>query len=112
MYKYKATLIKVIDGDTIDAEIDLGFNISLYKRIRLWKIDAPEVRTRNLKEKKQGKKTKNRLKALLKVKNGEFELISHGFGKFGRCLGEIFVDNHNINDLLINEGLAKEYCGD
>ena len=105
-------MIKVIDGDTVDAEIDLGFNVSIYERIRLWRINAPEIRTRDLQEKRQGKKTKKRLKGLLKANDGKFELISHGFGKFGRCLGEIFINNQSINDLLINEGLAKEYCGD
>ena len=105
-------MLKVIDGDTIDVEIDLGFSVFVHERVRLWKIDAPETRTKDLQEKKQGKKTKKRLKELLKANNGHFELISHGFGKFGRCLGEIFIDNRSINDLLIEEGLAKEYHGD
>ncbi len=111
MYKYNAFLIKVVDGDTLDAQIDLGFGIFANKRIRLWRIDAPESRTRDISEKKQGKRTKRRLKSLLKANNGQFTLISHGFGKFGRCLGEIFVNKVNINDLLIKEGLAKEYTG-
>ena len=55
MYKYRAILLKVVDGDTIDARIDLGFNIFIHERIRLWKINAPETRTLDLKEKKQGK---------------------------------------------------------
>ena len=112
MYKYRATLVRVVDGDTVDAKIDLGFNVSIHERIRLWKINAPETRTRDLQEKKQGKRTKKRLKGLLEANNGKFELISHGFGKFGRCLGEIFIDNQSINNLLIREGLAKEYYGD
>ena len=109
MYKYRAKLLKVVDGDTIDARIDLGFDIFIHERIRLWKIDAPETRTLDLKEKKQGKRAKKRLKELLESKNGEFELLSHGFGKFGRCLGEIFIENQSVNDLLIKEGFVVEY---
>jgi micrococcal nuclease len=112
MYRYKAKLLKIVDGDTIDAEINLGFSILVHKRVRLWKINAPETRTRDLQEKKQGKRTKRRLKELLRANDNHFELISHGFGKFGRCLGEIFIDNRSINDLLIEEDLAKEYYGD
>ncbi len=109
MYFYNAKLIKVIDGDTIDAEIDLGFGIFVKKRIRLYKIDAPETKTRDLNEKKLGIKTKKRLKLIFKQNSNKFHLKSHGIGKFGRCLGEIFINNQNINLLLIKEGLAKEY---
>ena len=109
MYQYRAKLIKIVDGDTIDAQIDLGFGIFVKKRIRLYGINAPETRTRDLEEKKQGKKAKKRLKEILNESNGEFLLNSKGFGKFGRCLGEIFIDKLNINSLLINEGLVKPY---
>ncbi len=112
MYKYKANLLKVIDGDTIDAQIDLGFGIFVNKRIRLWGIDAPEVKTRDMKEKKRGKLAKKRLKSILEQNNGKFSLFSKGFGKFGRCLGEIFIENQSINNLLIEEGLVLEYSGD
>jgi len=112
MYKYGAKLTKIIDGDTIDAEIDLGFGIFVKKRVRLWGINAPETKTRDILEKKKGKKAKKRLKSLLEKNNGQFELISHGFGKFGRCLGEIFIENQSINDLLIEEGLVTKYLGD
>ena len=109
MYEYKAKLIKIIDGDTIDAEIDLGFKISIRKRIRFLGINAPETRTRDLDEKQAGLKAKSRLETLFDASEGVFTLKSHGVGKFGRVLGEIFIENTNINELLLNEGLASKY---
>tara|TARA_Y100001938_G_C8056018_1_gene414401 strand:- start:1178 stop:1516 length:339 start_codon:yes stop_codon:yes gene_type:complete len=109
IYEYNASLLRVVDGDTVDALIDLGFSVWVKKRIRLYKIDAPETRTRDLEEKEQGFKTKERLTELLSVNDGKFTLISHGVGKYGRCLGTIIINNVDINELLITEGLAKEY---
>ena len=111
MTKYKAKLIRIIDGDTIDAEIDVGFDIFVRKRIRLWGINAPETRSRDKSEVRQGKKTFVRLAAILAASNGEFELVTHGDGKFGRCLGELFVKEYkeSVNQVLINEGLAEKY---
>ena len=109
MYEYKAKLIKIIDGDTIDAEIDLGFKVSVRKRIRFLGINAPETRTRDLEEKQAGLEAKSRLEALFDASKGVFTLKSHGVGKFGRVLGEIFIDEVNINNLLIEEGLARKY---
>jgi micrococcal nuclease len=109
MYKYNAKLIRVVDGDTVDALIDLGFDVWVKKRIRLYGINAPETRTRDLEEKKAGKVTKARLEALLEQHEGIFILESHGVGKYGRCLGTLFTDGVNINALLLSEGLAEEY---
>ena len=109
MYEYRAKLIKIIDGDTIDVKIDLGFGISLKKRVRLFGINAPETRSKDLDEKKAGLASKRRLEAVLEASDGKFILKSKGVGKFGRCLGEILVDNVNINQLLIKEGLAEVY---
>jgi len=111
MIKYPAKLVKIIDGDTIDAIIDIGFDISIKKRIRLWGINAPETRSKDKSEVKKGKKTKRRLKEILDLSDGKFDIIFHGRGKFGRYLGEIFVKQYDksINQLLIIEGLAKEY---
>ena len=111
MQKYKAKLIRIIDGDTIDAEIDIGFDVFVRKRIRLWGINAPETRSRDQNEVKLAKNTFKRLASILAASNGEFELISHGDGKYGRCLGEIFVKElkESVNQTLINEGLAKKY---
>tara|TARA_Y100000592_G_scaffold16485_1_gene24513 strand:+ start:3355 stop:3687 length:333 start_codon:yes stop_codon:yes gene_type:complete len=109
MYEYRAKLIKIIDGDTIDVKIDLGFGISLKKRVRLFGINAPETRSKDSDEKKAGLASKRRLEAVLEASDGKFILKSKGVGKFGRCLGEILVDNVNINQLLIKEGLAEVY---
>ena len=109
MYKYDAKLIRVIDGDTVDASIDLGFDVWVKKRIRLYGINTPETRTRDLEEKKAGIVAKERLVELLGASEGVFVLLSHGVGKYGRCLGTIYVDNHDINMLLLSEGLAEEY---
>tara|TARA_B100000214_G_C23959152_1_gene624405 strand:- start:111 stop:452 length:342 start_codon:yes stop_codon:yes gene_type:complete len=111
MTKYKAKLIRIVDGDTIDAEIDVGFDVFVRKRIRLWGINAPETRSTDKDEVKAGEMTLRRLSEILALSNGEFELITHGDGKFGRCLGEIFVKDHkeSVNQVLINEGFATEY---
>ena len=119
MYNYKISLLKVVDGDTIDAEIDLGFDVKIKKRVRFMGIDAPESRTRDLEEKARGLAAKDRVKQLLEgCKN--IQLKSHGIGKFGRCLGEIMLDMvdggerltlESLNELLIKEGHATEYHG-
>ena len=109
MYEYNAKLDRVVDGDTVDAMIDLGFDTWVHKRIRLLGIDAPETRTRDLDEKAQGLATIARLTGLLESANGMFTLQSHGVGKYGRCLGTIIIEDENINELLIREGLAEVY---
>jgi len=109
MYRYNASVLKVVDGDTIDAMIDVGFSVWVKKRIRLYGIDAPETRTRNLEEKARGFQTKERLVELLEKSDNKFVLVSHGVGKYGRCLGTILINDTDINQLLIKEGLAEEY---
>lgn len=109
MYDYNAICSRVIDGDTIDAKIDLGFNVWIECRIRFLGVDAPEARTRNLEEKLQGLRTKEYVKEIMSTVGGHFVLKSHGVGKYGRCLGEIFINGENINQKLISEGYAKEY---
>ena len=112
MYTYNAKLDRVVDGDTIDALVDLGFDTWKKVRIRMHGIDAWESRTRDLEEKEKGLDAKNRLIELLEGNQNEFILVSHGVGKFGRCLGEIFKENEvSINRQLINEGHATEYFG-
>ena len=119
MYQYKIKLNRVVDGDTIDAEIDLGFNVSVKKRIRFKGINTPESRTRDLEEKARGLAAKDRLKNILEGAN-TIQLDSYGVGKYGRCLGELHVDVidgkecltlANVNELLIKEGHAVEYHG-
>ena len=109
MYEYCAKLLKVIDGDTVEAQIDLGFNIYTTKRIRLMNIDAPETRTKDKLEKIAGKRAKDRLIDIFKQNNDYFTFKSHGIGKFGRCLGEIFIKNKSVSDILLSEGLVKKY---
>ena len=119
MYTYKIKLDRVVDGDTIDAEIDLGFDVKIKKRIRFMGINAPESRTKDLEEKARGLAAKDRVKALLDGCEN-IQLKSHGVGKFGRCLGEIMLDMIDgqekltlvsLNELLIKEGHAVEYHG-
>ena len=104
MYTYKAKLDRVVDGDTVDAHIDLGFDITIHKRIRLAGIDTPESRTRDLEEKKRGLASKDKLVELLG--DGDFVLESKEVGKYGRVLGTLLVDNININDTLVEEGFV------
>jgi len=116
LYCYNAKLDRVVDGDTIDAMVDLGFSTWKHVRIRLSGIDAYESRTRDLVEKEKGLKAKARVEELLASTNGNFILYSKGVGKYGRCLGEIKIersvhDSINLNELLINEGLAVPYEG-
>ena len=119
MYNYKIKLDRVIDGDTIDAFIDLGFDIHVKKRIRFLGINTPESRTRDLEEKARGLAAKDRLKVILEGAN-RIELCSYGVGKYGRCLGELNIDVvdgqecltlENVNQLLIKEGHAVAYDG-
>ena len=94
MYTYKIKLDRVVDGDTIDANIDLGLDVSIKKRIRFAGINTPESRTKDLEEKARGLAAKDRLKNLLEGAN-EIQLKSHGVGKYGRCLGELHIDVAN-----------------
>jgi len=109
MYRYNARIDRVVDGDTVDALVDLGFDTWKKVRLRMMGINTPESRTRDLEEKKRGLAAKDRLIELLG--EGNFTLQSHGVGKYGRCLGELFVEDININQQLITEGHAVEYYG-
>ena len=91
MYTYNAKVDRVVDGDTVDALVDLGFDTWKKVRIRLHGLDAWESRTRNLEEKKKGLAAKQYLIDQLESNNNNFILVSHGVGKYGRCLGEIFL---------------------
>jgi micrococcal nuclease len=113
MYTYKARLIRVIDGDTVDAEIDLGFDVFVRQRIRLFGINTPESRTTDLVEKEKGLAAKQRLIELL-PREFVVETILNKRGKYGRVLGVLKVQGENetltnINDLLVEEGHAVRY---
>ena len=113
MQTYKAILDRVVDGDTVDALIDLGFDTHVKKRIRLYGMDAWESRTRDKEEKVKGLAAKARLIQILDENENKFILVSHGVGKFGRCLGELFLTSNSdsINNQLVLEGHAKKYNG-
>lgn len=121
MYEYKVKIKKVVDGDTVDVDIDLGFGVWLHKeRVRLHGIDTPESRTRDKEEKKYGLAAKEYLKE--KLKTGEPLLRSFGNGKFGRILGELWIIEEssdvpgmevktNINQMMIEDHHAVAYHG-
>ena len=111
MYIYKAKCERVVDGDTIDANIDLGFDTWKKTRIRLVGINAAESRTRDLEEKARGLAAKAFVKDILLKHSNEFILHCQRVGKSGRCIGEIFLGDTNLNELLITEGHAVEYYG-
>ena len=112
---YSCKLVRVVDGDTCDALIDMGFNTFVKKRIRFYGVDTWESRTRNKEEKVKGLAAKAYVKNLLENSDdGKFSIISHGVGKYGRVLGEIFVKGYEIsvNELLKENGHAYEYHGE
>lgn len=115
MYNYKATVRRIVDGDTMDVTIDLGFNVKYDTRIRLYGIDTPESRTRDLEEKKRGLAVKKYVKDLLEGK--ELLINSTEVGKFGRPLAIVYYGSvsgekgTNLNKELIEKGMAKEYFG-
>ena len=113
MYRYKVEVTRIVDGDTVDVDIDLGFGM-IYKkqRVRLMGIDTPESRTRNLEEKFYGLQSKAHLTKLIENAN-EIQLLSHDKGKFGRILGELFDPDSvvSINQQMIDDYHAVPYMG-
>ena len=116
MYEYKCNIVKIVDGDTVDVDIDLGFGVWLKdERVRIMGIDTPESRTRDKVEKKFGLASKAKLKSLLGKtgvlktqvnKNGEDMK-----GKFGRILGDFQVGARMVTEILCEEGYAVPYFG-
>ena len=110
MYQYQAKLVKVVDGDTGDLLIDCGFSIFTKQRVRLTGIHAPETRTKNLIEKEKGLVAKNFLsKRLSECKNIFIKTSMDKNGKYGRLLGELFIDNISINQEMVILGYAQKY---
>ena len=113
MYEYSCTVDRVVDGDTCDVTLDLGFDILYRSRVRLYGIDTPESRTRNKDEKVRGKLSSAFLQKA--IDNGEKVIIETKLkdsrGKFGRVLGNVIVDGVNINQAMINSYLAVAYFG-
>ncbi len=122
MFEYNATILRVVDGDTVDVDIDLGFGMAYVKqRVRMLGIDTPESRTRDLEEKKFGLASKKYVEKYLKV--GEKYKLKTALdkGKYGRILGEFFIteqEGHpvyetefNLNQEMIKDGYAVAYYG-
>lgn len=105
-YTYKAVIERVIDGDTVDLLIDCGFNIIKKERIRFYGVDAWETRGE---EREEGLKAKKFVQDLLPVGSEIVVVTGKQQGKFGRYLGEIFVDDKSLNQLLLEEGHATVY---
>ena len=111
MYQYKIKKInRVIDGDTVDLDIDLGFSITLKQRVRLKDINASETRTLDLEEKKKGLEAKDWLKKELS-REGEWIIETTKEDKYGRILGTLYCvgDPVTINERMLNEGIANPY---
>ena len=119
MYEYKCKIIKVIDGDTADVDIDLGFGVWLKKqRIRFYGIDTPESRTRDLEEKEYGLTAKAFVQEYLPLESTQTLItVKDGVGKYGRILGQFKVYDSEkdawviLNDLMIEKHHAVKYHG-
>ena len=114
MHEYRAKVIKIVDGDTVDLDIDLGFDVVLAnQRVRLYGIDTPESRTIDAEEKYYGQLSKQFLVDYCPV-GSNITLKTHlddERGKFGRILGELYVNNVNLNEQMVEEHLAVPYEG-
>ena len=116
MFEYKCKVTKVVDGDTVDVDIDLGFGVWLQnQRIRMYGIDTPESRTRDDEEKKYGLLAKNFLQKLLHDNHIILKTHKDAEGKYGRILGELWrITNYadqSLNDYLVEKGHATPYFG-
>ena len=113
MYEYSCEVKRVVDGDTVDVILDLGFDVSYSTRVRLYGIDTPESRTRNKDEKARGKMAGSFLEEA--IEDGEKIVIQTKLkdskGKYGRVLGDVVVDGVNINELMVKCHLAVAYHG-
>ena len=110
MFEYKAKVLNVVDGDTIDVELDLGFDTYRNERIRLAHINTPEIRTKDVEEKKIGMLAKTRVLGLILGKTVILQTIKDKTEKYGRYLGIVILEDGKVlNDLLVTEGLAVNY---
>jgi micrococcal nuclease len=108
MYEYRAKITEVYDGDTVTAVVDLGFNVSITEKIRLSGLNAPEVRGE---ERPDGLISRDRLRDKILGKEVVLKTDKDKTGKYGRYIAEIYLEEENVNEWLITEGLAerKEY---
>ena len=116
MYTYNAFVNKVIDGDTIDATVDLGFDVFIKQRFRFYGLNAPEIRTSDKEEKKKGMIVKKFVEERIKDKKIRIDVFKRK-GKYGRWLAIIYyrikegLYYHSLNEELIENGLVEEYYG-
>lgn len=106
-YIFNATVVHVVDGDTVDVVVDLGFQISYDVRLRLYGIDTPELRSSDAQERADAQVAKRRVAELLLDRKVTLETFKTD--KYGRYLSVIYLDNANINEQLLTEGLAVPY---
>ena len=113
MYEYKCKMVRVVDGDTVDVDIDLGFGVWMRnQRIRMYGIDTPESRTSDKVEKVYGKAATEFLVKWTNAGDLTLKTFKDGKGKFGRILGELWYGGeHNINQLLVDNHHAVRYYG-
>ena len=113
MYEYKCTIDRVVDGDTVDATLDLGFSVLYKSRVRLFGIDTPESRTRNKDEKARGKLAAKFLSDAIKKADTVIirTELRDSKGKFGRVLGTIVCDGVDINNAMVENYMAAKYFG-
>ena len=112
MYEYKCKMVRVVDGDTVDVDIDLGFGVWLQnQRIRMYGIDAPESRTSDKVEKVYGMAAKDFVIKWTNAGDLVLKTFKDGKGKYGRILGELWYNDVNINQRMIEEHHAVKYYG-
>jgi len=119
MYEYNVRIDRVVDGDTVDCWIDMGFDIQIHKRVRFAGVNAPESRTRNKEEKVRGLAAKewlvNKIDPKAVGSSKDIVLKSYEYGKYGRVIGELFIVSgsrrQSINKLMLAEGHVVEYDG-
>ena len=114
MYEYSCKVVHIVDGDTVDVDIDLGFGVWLRKqRVRLYGIDTPESRTRNKDEKARGKLASAFLTKAIELADQVVirTELKDSRGKFGRVLGTVVCDGEDINQGMVDGGFAVKYFG-
>ena len=114
MHEYKCKILRIVDGDTVDVDIDLGFGVWLHKeRIRMMGIDTPESRTSDKEEKVYGMLSKNFVKDTLPI--GSIQILrthKDKTGKFGRILGDFLIEDKSLGDIMVDKSLAVRYNGE
>jgi micrococcal nuclease len=112
MYEYKATILNVVDGDTIDVFIDLGFNHFFKDRVRLMGINTPEINSKIAEERLKAASAKKFLQDNFVLNSKIYKIKTYKDDKYGRLLAEVFMDDgQTINNKLLSQGLAVPYTG-